>query len=547
MTALGRGVSITMNPDAIKLFRELADRSSSEREAYYAHHHIDAAVRAEVESLLSFDRQTTSSFHNAVNAAAQVMLDQPEPVPLTGHRLGALEVQELLGVGGMGEVYRARDTRLGRDVAIKIIRRALRDERAHVARFEREARVLASLNHPHIGVVHGLEEVDDLKVLVMEFVDGEDLAERLARGPLPVADAIDVARQVAEALEAAHAQGVVHRDLKPANIKQRSDGAVKVLDFGLAKSLAWNTDGASVTKPRLIGGTAAYMSPEQARGETVDTQGDIWSFGVVLFELLTGVSPFARRTTADTLTSVLSEAPDYLLLPPETPRAVRHLIRRCLERDRRRRLKHIGDARLELEEALSPAFDASPVPQHGALRADRKARHVRRGAALLAGAIVVGAGAGAIWLAQRPAARPVVRTIIAADTALRGTDRSFAFTPDGTRLAYISSDARRIFVRSLDTLEPVPIPDCRLHPRHVPVARRPVVRLHRRRFHVEKDFCRRWTAGHRGGHGRAVARGGVGTGRYVGVCNRRNRYRSAARGRQWWASHGADAPGPRAW
>ena len=194
--------------------------------------------------------------------------------PLTGRRLGVFEIQELLGAGGMGEVYRARDTRLGRDVAIKILPRALRDDRDYVVRFEREARVLASLNHPHIGVVHGLEEVDGLKALVMELVEGETLAERLARGPLSVADALEVAEQIAEALEAAHAHGIVHRDLKPANIKRRPDGVVKVLDFGLAKPLAWSADAASETKTGIVAGTPAYMSPEQVRGEAVDSQAD---------------------------------------------------------------------------------------------------------------------------------------------------------------------------------------------------------------------------------------------------------------------------------
>jgi eukaryotic-like serine/threonine-protein kinase len=363
-----------MNPDALALFRELADRSPAEREAYYAEHHVEGALRAEVESLLRFDDQAGASLHNYVGAAAaRVLLDQPEAAagsrdepaihlvapptsmnaPLTGRRLGVFEIQGLIGAGGMGEVYRARDTRLGRDVAIKILPPVIRDHREHIMRFEREARVLASLNHPHIGVVHGLEEVDGLKALVMELVEGEDFAKRLARGPLPVSEALDVARQIAEALEAAHAQGIVHRDLKPANIKQRPDGTVKVLDFGLAKPLAWSADAAKATETGVVAGTPAYMSPEQARGEAVDSQADVWSFGAVLFELLTGISPFAQKTTAETLANILSSAPDYSRLPPATPRNVRHLIRRCLEKDRRRRLKHIGDARLELEEALS--------------------------------------------------------------------------------------------------------------------------------------------------------------------------------------------------
>jgi eukaryotic-like serine/threonine-protein kinase len=445
-----------MNSDAIRLFRELAGRSASEREAYYAQHQTDGALRAEVESLLTFDSPNTAPFRGAVNAAAEVVVDQSDAALLTGHRLGAFEVEDLLGIGGMGEVYRARDMRLGRHVAIKIIRRDVRDEQTYIARFEREAHVLASLNHPHIGVIHGFEEVAGLKILVMELVAGEDLAERLAHGPLPITEALDVARQVADALEAAHAQGIVHRDLKPANIKRRPDGRVKVLDFGMAKPLERGVEDATVTRPGLVAGTPAYMSPEQARGEPLDTQTDVWSFGVVLFELLTGRAPFVGKTAADTIASVLSESSDYSLLPPATPAVVRHLIRRCLERDRRRRLKHIGDARIELEEALSPAVDTTQGPLQPVTAANRAARNMRRAAVVVAAASLVGAGAATVWLARR-AALPVVQTIIPADTAVGEPDRSFAFTPDGTGLAYISSDGSHIFVRSLDRLEPIPI------------------------------------------------------------------------------------------
>jgi serine/threonine-protein kinase len=452
-----------MNPDALALFRELADRSPAERDAYYAEHHVEGGLRADVESLLLFDSQTVGSLHNYVEAvAARVLLDQPQAAmsmnaPLTGRRLGVFEVQGLIGAGGMGEVYRARDTRLGRDVAIKILPHAFRDDRDHVVRFEREARVLASLNHPHIGVVHGFEEIDGLRALVMELVEGEDFAERLARGPLPVSETLDVARQVAEALEAAHAQGIVHRDLKPANIKRRPDGTVKVLDFGLAKPLAWSADAAEATQTGVIGGTPAYMSPEQARGETLDSQADVWSFGVVLFELLTGISPFAQKTTAETLASVLSSAPDYSRLPPATPRDVRHLIRRCLEKDPRRRLKHIGDARLELEEALShSSADSSLSDAHPSWLGAATTRNLGRAAALAAAA-AAGTVVGALWLAPRPSPSPVVRTIIPADALVSVTDRSFAFMPDGRSLAYISGDARQVFVRPLDALEPVAI------------------------------------------------------------------------------------------
>jgi tRNA A-37 threonylcarbamoyl transferase component Bud32 len=378
--------------------------------------------------------------------------------PLIGRHFGVFEVRELLGAGGMGEVYRARDTRLRRDVAIKILSRALREDREHVVRLEREARVLASLNDPHIGVVYGLEEVDGLVALVMELVEGEDLAALIRRRPLPLDEALDVARQVSEALEVAHAQGIVHRDLKPANIRRRPDRQVKVLDFGLAKALTWS-DAVSATQTGIVGGTPAYMSPEQARGEAVDNQTDIWSFGVVLFELLTGVSPFARPTTAETLASVLSTVPDYSLLAPDTPSNVRHLIGRCLEKDRRRRLKHIGDARLELEEARTPlGADGSLAPaRRRASSVASWAWNVRRAAAFTMAAGAAGAVIGAVWLAPRPAPAPVVRTIIPADTLATPTDRCFAFTPAGNSLAYISGDARQILVRRLDALEPVAV------------------------------------------------------------------------------------------
>jgi eukaryotic-like serine/threonine-protein kinase len=443
-----------MHPEALNVFRELADRSPSDREAYYADHHVDPALRAEVESLLSFDKQTDSLPDYVAVAAADVM---SMTTSLTGRRVGVFEVHELLGAGGMGEVYRARDTRLGRDVAIKILSRAFREDREHIARFEREARVLASLNHPHIGVVHGLEEVDGHHALVMELVEGEDLAERIRRRPVPLDEALDIARQVAEAFEAAHAQGIVHRDLKPANIRRRRDGTIKVLDFGLAKPVAAVADASSATRTGVIRGTPAYMSPEQARGDPVDNRADIWSFGVVMFELLTGVAPFARQTTVETLVSVLTTAPDFALLPMETPPRVRSLIRRCMERDCRRRLQHVGDARIELEDALVHAADNSATSTQGDER--RVATHrwnARRVAAVALVAAILAAVVGALRFAPRPTP-PLVRTIISGATFVSGTDRNFAFTPDGSRLGYVSSDASKIFVRPLDALEPIPI------------------------------------------------------------------------------------------
>jgi len=278
-----------------------------------------------------------------------------------GTRVGVYEVHDLLGTGGMGEVYRARDTRLGRDVAIKILPEALMRDAERSSRFEREARLLASLNHPHIGAIYGLEDTGELRALVLELVAGSTLAERIAKGPLPVPEALSIARQVAEALESAHDNGIIHRDLKPANIKLATSGEVKVLDFGLAKAMAGDAAASDLshaptittddTRAGVVLGTPAYMSPEQARGRPVDKRTDIWAFGCVLYEMLTGRRGFAGDTTADTISAVLKQDPDWQALPGETPAAIRRLLQRCLQRDPKRRLHDIADARIELEDA----------------------------------------------------------------------------------------------------------------------------------------------------------------------------------------------------
>src|SRR5436190_23884647 len=289
-----------------------------------------------------------------------------------GARLGPYEVLSLIGAGGMGEVYRARDTRLDRDVAVKILPEAFTADADRVARFQREAKVLASLSHPNIAIIHGLEHADGAgaHALVMELVEGEDLAQRIARGPLPLAEALPIARQIAEALEAAHEHGIVHRDLKPANIKVRADGTVKVLDFGLAKMMepALAMSGNAMTSPTLsihatqagiILGTAAYMSPEQAAGKPVDKRSDLWAFEVVLMEMLTGRPVFAGETVSHVLAAVLRAEPDWTTLPAGTSTPIRRLLRRCLEKDRKRRLDSAAAARLEIDEALAPIGYAS--------------------------------------------------------------------------------------------------------------------------------------------------------------------------------------------
>ena len=281
-----------------------------------------------------------------------------------GTRLGQLEVVSLLGEGGMGQVYRARDPKLGREVAVKVLPEELAADPARVARFRREAQLLASLSHPHVAAIHGFDDDGERHFLVMELVDGQPLDARLRQGPLPLDEAIEVARQVAEGLEAAHASGIVHRDLKPANVMVRADGQVKLLDFGLAKALVDEPEAAgglsqsptlltAETQHGVLLGTAAYMSPEQARGKKVDARTDVWAFGCLLHEMLTGKRAFPGETVSDTLASILKDGVDEGALPPETPGRIRRLLRRCLQRDPRNRLQSIGDARVVLQEVIA--------------------------------------------------------------------------------------------------------------------------------------------------------------------------------------------------
>ena len=277
---------------------------------------------------------------------------------IPGSRLGVYEVTAQIGEGGMGQVFRATDTKLKRQVALKILPPAFAADHDRLARFQREAEVLASLNHPHIAGLYGLEEADGVSALVMEFVDGEDLSQRIARGAIPIDEALPIANQIAEALEAAHEQGIIHRDLKPANIKVRDDGMVKVLDFGLAKAMDPTTassanamNSPTITSPAMtirgvILGTAAYMSPEQAVGKLLDRRSDIFSFGCTLYEMLTGRRAFQGETPGEVLADVVKADPDWTLLPTSTPEHVGRLVRRCLVKDRRQRLQSVGEARI---------------------------------------------------------------------------------------------------------------------------------------------------------------------------------------------------------
>src|SRR5437879_8161859 len=289
-----------------------------------------------------------------------------------GTKLGSYEVIAQIGSGGMGEGYQAHDTKLGRDVAIKVLPEAFAHDAERLARFQREAKMLASLNHPNIATIHGLEQTIGTSYLVMELVSGETLAERAKReGPVPIEEALKIAVQIAEALEAAHEKSIIHRDLKPANVKVTPEGKVKVLDFGLAKAFAGDaanddpsnspTLSLAATMHGVILGTAAYMSPEQARGKAVDKRTDIWAFGCVLYELLTGKQAFQGEDVTDILAAVVRAEPDWQALPVATPMQVRALLRRCLQKDKTLRLQAAGDARIEIHEALTAPATAEPV------------------------------------------------------------------------------------------------------------------------------------------------------------------------------------------
>ena len=389
----------------------------------------------------------------------------------TGTRIGPYEITATIGAGGMGEVYRALDTSLDRIVAIKILPELLASDPERVARFSREAKTLASLNHANIAHIHGV--VDSPFALVMEFVEGEDLSQRLARGAVPLDEAIPIAKQIADAIESAHEQGVIHRDLKPANVKLRPDGTVKVLDFGLAKALGAPVGDTSVSNSALllsptftspamtqlgiILGTAAYMAPEQARGKVVDKRADVWAFGVVLFEMLSGTRAFEGSEVSDTLAFVLTKEPDWNALPEGTPVPVRRLLRRCLQKDRKQRLADIADARIELDEALVPPPAAERAPVAAAPPAKRSLVPAVAGA-LVAGAVL---GGVAVWKALPPAPerRPITRFTMALPDGqeFTNTGRPFvAISRDGSRVVYTAGS--QLHVRDLSSFTSTPIP-----------------------------------------------------------------------------------------
>ena len=377
-----------------------------------------------------------------------------------GARLGHYAVTTKIGEGGMGEVWQATDTKLNRQVALKILPEAFATDPDRLARFQREAQVLASLNHPNIAQIHGVEESVDTRALVLELVEGPTLADRIAQGPIPVEEALPIARQIAEALEAAHEQGVIHRDLKPANIKVRPDGTVKVLDFGLAKALDTAPEGdpsqsptltAAATQMGVIMGTAAYMSPEQAKGRTVDKRGDVWAFGAVLYEMLTGQRAFAGSDVSDVLASVLAREPDWARLPTSLSPVLGTYIRRCLQKDPKQRVADMQDVRLAIEGAFETTGGAPSEPIVApSLHVWQRPTVVAL--AVIGAALVTGV---AVWSARPEEPRPVSRMsyqVPGGQQFPNPARRVLAVSPDGRRFAYDTPNG--LYLRSMDSFEP---------------------------------------------------------------------------------------------
>ena len=380
----------------------------------------------------------------------------------SGLRLGRYEVRELIGAGGMGEVFRAHDLRLGRDVALKVLSERFKVDPHRLARFERETQVLASLNHSNIATLYGIEVLGDTHALVLELVEGETLAERIAHGPIPLTEALEIAQQIAAALDAAHEHGVVHRDLKPGNVKLRPDGTVKLLDFGLAKIAdpvgeGSNPQAATATALEFaaggagVMGTPAYMSPEQARGLTVDKRSDVWAFGCVLYEMLAGERAFRGEWSSDVFAKVIEREPDLGALPGDVPRTVHRLLRRCLEKDPRRRLRDMGDARLDLMDATDKPAD-EPAIQSGPTRWGGIAS-----IATIAAALSAAIAGTVVWLAvrsdsaERAPPPQVARFSIPARVPPPLLGAGLAISSDGMQLAYVSG--RGLTVRARDRLE----------------------------------------------------------------------------------------------
>jgi eukaryotic-like serine/threonine-protein kinase len=434
----------------------------------------DDSLRNEVESLLAHENAASTFLETPALAGVDLARDIASDRALVGRRFGPYTVLAPLGSGGMGEVYRARDEKLGRHVAIKLLPSHFASDPDHRAQLEREARTLAALNHPHIGAIYGLEDVDGCPALVLELVEGATLAEPLVRGPLPLARALAIARQIADALAAAHERGIIHRDLKPANIRITPDDIVKVLDFGIAKfrtSELGNSAGpdplpgelqagtALGTHTGLLLGTPRYMSPEQAAGREADTRSDLWAFGVVLLEMLTGRAVFAGKTDAEVLESVLKAEPELKGLPDETPPPIRRLLHRCLQKDRTRRLDSAAVARLEIDDAI--AFPAAETIAPAASTSRRLTS-----IAALASVALLTAIAVSFLMRPRPQApglssRFAIVTPSAQPMNVASSDRDLALSPDGRYLAYrfggSTTAGSPLMVRAIDQIDARPL------------------------------------------------------------------------------------------
>ena len=389
-----------------------------------------------------------------------------------GTRLGHYDVTTLIGEGGMGQVWQATDTQLNRQVALKILPDAFADDPDRLARFRREAQILASLNHPNIAAIYGIEQSDDARALVLELVGGPTLADRIAQGAIPVEDALPIARQIAEALEAAHEAGVIHRDLKPANIKVREDGTVKVLDFGLAKALDPTSASATAdpsnsptltaaaTQMGAIIGTAAYMSPEQAKGRPVGRGADVWAFGAVLYEMLTGRRAFEGEAVSETLAAVIRDDPDWTALPDDVPAGLLQTLRLCLHKDADGRLRDIGAVRL----VLGGAFETQAGAEHGAAVTAPAAAWRRMAAGGLTALLLGGALVGiALWGPQEAPDRPVVRLVLSGPpnppVLVFPLRSDVAISRDGRTVVYLTgdTDSRVLHVRDIGQLEGRPL------------------------------------------------------------------------------------------
>jgi serine/threonine-protein kinase len=454
-----------------QLFDGALKRPAAERSAW-----LDEAcdgddeLRIEVETLLGLAERDDALFESGARLGsvwddvARELASIEELTP--GDRIGPYEIRGLIGQGGMGAVYRAKDPALGRDVAIKVLTHGFAREASALRRFQREAKLLASLNHPNIAVIHDLVEIEDRIYLVLELVEGETLSERLTRGALELPEVIRIATQLADALEEAHRKGVVHRDLKPSNVKLTPEGRVKVLDFGLAKSHEPSHDqggrapkvAAPTTQFGVILGTPGYMSPEQARGLAVDKRSDIWAFGCLLYEMLVGARAFAGETLSDAIAAALRDEVDWSRLPRSTPSGLERLLRRCLKQDTRERLQDIGDARIELQELVRDERSASRTPMRLAWRPLAGAFALSTLVGFLAGAALSRMLDGR---APAPSAslRRTSLVLGPGERLWQGASSSISISPDASRVAFVGEKDDRIhlFVRSLDAYDAFPV------------------------------------------------------------------------------------------